>query len=670
MASEVFSILTGRQIKGLSGTSYADPSSWPAPDLGAYSGQKLKDFQLRKFGIELYLQGESAENIHKAVGLSIKFISRLIKERCLAPHPDGLIYGWRGIVPRLHIKPYRRIRKIVVDSEGFGTAGALTATLELHPELKLKLDQRILSSPSKAQLGATKKPRLVIWKWFLDELRKLGYETNNSWPFNTRSNGYNSIRKYIDSLQAANPGRAARAVGGPDLERKMLSGDGVDRPVTQIYERVEMDAHKIDGIFCVLMPHPAGGHVPRVIHRIWVVAMVDIVSKAVLGYHLSFAREVSKDDILRTIKKALSPWKPRPLSFGNAYAPGAGFPGNISDNFLRACWNETSVDGALAETCKHVKESLESVVGSTLVSPARGYSSRRSKDDRPFIEAFFRQLGIYGFQRISNTTGGKAGGAKGRDPALIAVKCQFQYEYAEELLDVLIANYNATPHTTLGYRSPLQYLSFLASHGHSHLRYADPISVQGLLSYRKKCRVLGGLQSGKRPYVNFEGARYSNETLGQRYDLVGTNIWIVNHLEDDARVAQASLENGMSLGILRAAPPWHQLPHSLKARRVINSCMQRGMLDKSTGTDAVEKFLNFCEEQRNSKLPVHSMYLELRRILTQLSDSDIETGMRGFDSENSNSEPKRDVGKGKTTKSTRTSKLPARRVAITKPRDA
>jgi hypothetical protein len=59
------------------------------------------------------------------------------------------------------------------------------------------------------------------------------------------------------------------------------------------------------------------------------------------------------------------------------------------------------------------------------------------------IQSYFRNLGSRGFQRLSNTTGGKPQDKQGRDPDEVALPSQFQYEYAEELLDVLIANYNA-----------------------------------------------------------------------------------------------------------------------------------------------------------------------------------------------------------------------------------
>src|SRR5699024_2611930 len=117
--------------------------------------------------------------------------------------------------------------------------------------------------------------------------------------------------------------------------------------------------------------------------------------------------------------------------------------------------------------------------------------------------------------------GGKPGDKGGRNPDDIALTSQFQVEYVRELLAVLIANYNATPHSSLGNRSPLEYLEFRARHSDRPLRYADPVAVIDIVSYRKLCAVRGGFRQGRRPYVNFLHGRYTSDTLGQRHDLVG-----------------------------------------------------------------------------------------------------------------------------------------------------
>lgn len=597
-----------RQVNGL----YVDVSCWPSPDEGAMGDAYFS----RKKAVMLYLAGEMSASIKKQADIGAKQVYRLIRERCLQPHPDGREYGWRGLVPYLQISPYRRKTKIRVDQFGHGAVGAMRALLDAEPLLLREFEERVLQSPPTGKLGEVKRTRLNHTGWFLGQLRERGYEHRQAWPFNTKTLGYNSICRFIDATLEANPRAAARLAGGKDLVSKLSSGDGVDRPVKRFLQRVEMDAHKLDGRFSVALPLPEGGHKEQIIHRLWVIVIIDVYSRLVLGYHLSLRREVSKDDVLRAIQSALAVWKPRRISYSEApYAEEAGFLSADGPEFAGLCWDEMSVDGALAETCKTVKVALSEVVGSTLVEPKTGFSKRRNKDDRPFVEAFFRTLSSGGFQRLSNTTGAKPKDKKGIDPDKVALASSFQYEYAEELLDVLIANYNGRSHYSLK-RSPLAFARFCMSPNRTTSRKADPEAVQMLLSQRKKCRVKGGADKGGTPYVNCFGARYSGAALQNRYDLVGQEIWVVNHIADDARVARASTMNGGSLGILRAAPPWHASPHSLAVRSAINSSALKEKLEIKQGDDAIESLINFVEQQPNSKMPVHVAYLEARRILT------------------------------------------------------
>ena len=537
----------------------------------------------------------------------------------MAPHPEGGIFGWRGLLKHSRINGYVRQAPVKPDASGRGSAGALGALLLREPEFARRLERYILKTCGDRQLGESRRPRHAVWAWFLAELRKLGFEIRNEWPFTVETMGYSSVIRLIDKTLSANPGRAARVVGGPDGERKMIAGDGVGRPALRPFERVEMDAHKLDGRFCVLMPHLSGGWVPKIIHRLWVTVILEVECRVVLGYFLSLGREVTKDDVLRAIKCALSAWKRPTISYSDvALLDEAGLPSSHHSDYVGMCWDETSVDGALAETCKTVVSKLEAVVGSRLRSPADGYSARRSKDDRPYIETFFRTLSVRGLGRLSNSTGGKPSDKQGRDPDAIALASQFQLPYLEELLAVLIANYNATPHVGLNHRSPLAQLDYLRFKG-TLPRHADQTLVEGLLSVRKTCVVKGGYAEGHAPYVNFKGARYTNDTLASRHDLVGKSIHVISHLEDDARVALASTEAGMSLGVLRAAPPWHRLPHSLAIRSAIQTMVRQRMFTIASGGDAITSFIEFAESQRKGRLPVHPTYLAVQRVLAEQS---------------------------------------------------
>ncbi|WP_080487072.1 hypothetical protein [Burkholderia ubonensis] len=612
-------IVAGRSI---------DTSQWATPDEGALNDGRRALYLARKRAVSLYLAGAAPQTIRQLTSLGAKQAYRLIRERCLETHPDGQPYGWRGLVPWYRIRPYQRRTKIRVDQFGSGAAGALQTLLNAHPDLRRAFDARICAGGSSKRLVETQKSRRRLCAWFLDQLRALGCEARNEWPFNTASFGYVSICRYIDGVLAADPQALAAAAGGPDRVSKLKTGDGTGRPVLKFLQRVEMDAHKLDGRFCVSLPLMGGGFREKVIHRLWVIVILEVVSRAVIGYYFSMRREVSKDDVLRAIKRALAPWRLRPVSFCDTpYLPGAGLLSTLSDEFTGLCWDETSVDGALAQTCQHVREALRNAVGSTLLEPATSFSKRRSKDDRPFIETFFRNLAGQGFQRMSNTTGSKPQDRKGKDPETVALASRFQYEYAEELLDVLIANYNASPHSGIGHRTPLAYAKFLYQHTDQHFRRADPTVVEALFSIRKRCVVRGGAETGRAPFVEFYYCRYTSELLQNRHDLVGSGIWVICHKEDDCRVVLASTLDGMSLGVLRAAPPWHISPHSLSVRTAICQVCARGQFTIPAGGDAIDAFMHFVESQARGKLPVHPAYLEARRILAAASETSIGPAM-------------------------------------------
>ncbi|MFT0175144.1 hypothetical protein ACLKMY_40975, partial [Paraburkholderia mimosarum] len=253
-------------------------------------------------------------------------------------------------------------------------------------------------------------------------------------------------------------------------------------------------------------------------------------------------------------------------------------------------------------------------------------------------------------------------------PEEVALASRFQYEYAEELLDVLVANYNATPHSGIGNRTPLAYAKFLYQHSPQTLRRADPAVVDALLSIRKRCIVRGGSQTGRAPFVEFYYGRYTNEVLHNRHDLVGSEIWVVCHKEDDCRVALASTLDGMSLGVLRAAPPWNISPHSLSVRAAIRQACSRGQFTIPAGGDAIEVFMRYVESHAHHRLPVHPAYLEARRILCAAADPSLGAAM--LDAAKARAQQAASGASGDDSTSGRGTRSPVRHGAAAQPKPA
>lgn len=629
-------------------------AGWPTVDVLALAPERQELYLRREQAIRLYLNGASDIEIRAACHFGRAQAYRLLRERCLKQHPDGRIYGWRGLLPHSRTKAYERKIAVKPDAWGNGAVGALQWAFECPSGhgLEERLRGRILGK--RAELEASRMPRMAIFRWFLAEMRERGFERRDEWPFNVDRRGYVTISIYIDSVLAENPSRARQVTGGNEAVRKARTGDGTRRPELPPFERVECDAHKLDARMLVLVPSPHGGTEPRMIHRVWVIVLIEVTSRAVLGYRLCLRRECSAEDVLRAIRSALVPWRPHELQFSeDAYVSGAGLPSFLMPQLTGACWNEFSVDGALANVCARVEHVLREVVGARIVKPQdpASFSCRRSKDDRPYIESFFRRLASGGFHRLSITTGSSPVDKRANDSEAATFATQFQLEYAQELLDTLIANYNATPHSGLGYRSPLEQLQHLLRSDSTLVRIADQSAVHRMVCARKLCTLQGGLKSGRRPYFNFANARYSAEWLALRVDLLGDSFWLQLENEDDARFATVSNPQGNFLGVVRAAPPWHRTPHSLYVRSAIRTLEKRRLLHLSDSSDAVEALIKYAESSPHGKLPVHPAYLEARRILQQHAESLVGQSMishaRHCNDDNSHSpEASQDRGSG------------------------
>lgn len=596
-----------------------DTTMWEPLDEGALSDEHKKIYKARKAGVEAFFRGASAQEIKEISGYSRTQIYRLITERCLAVYKDGLPAGWRGLKPHERLVPYTRTAPLAVDPWGAGAAGALQllfATKGGH-DLRTRFEKRILfKTGSKEKLSSKKIAKQELIVWFLKEARNLFEVPEENWPFDREKLGKVTLSKFIDQVLSQNPIRARALEGGPEAVKKSKAGDGVDRPKLRLLERVECDAHETDVRCIILFPNPAGGWSSRLVHRIWAIVIVEVESRCVLGYSISIRKEPSKEDVLRAIRSALQRWEMRTSTLvkDHKYHPNAGFPSKLDPSYVGACWNTMSVDGALANTCKSVRTLLKSVVSADLISPLKGdnsFAQRHSMDDRPYIETFFRVF-PKAMSRLSPGTGANPKERKGRDPEGAAAESNFQFEYLEDLLDILVANYNGMPHSNLGLRSPLEQFAFLAKKEPDLIRNADAGEVSRLLSARKTCRVLA-TQSGAKVHINFHNAVYSAEWLKSRRDLFGEYVDV--YLEDDydARFVTVSYRSQI-LGTLRASPPWHQSPHTLYMRVAIKGLAKRRLIALSSFDDPIVQLCELAEQEPDGKLKVHPAYLEARRV--------------------------------------------------------
>jgi hypothetical protein len=430
------------------------------------------------------------------------------------------------------------------------------------------------------------------------------------YPFNTERQGYVSLFRYVRNLIHQNIEEATRANFGSNAAKSLESGDGVDRPMLKPFQRVECDAHHIDAFFCILILSPSGEVIRKVLRRLWILIIFEVTSRAILSWHLCLGEECDSNDVLEVVRNALVKWEPKELRIPNlAYHEGAGFPSSQNERFVGACWYEFSCDEALVNKADKVKDKLKNVVRAEPV-----VLMGHNPNDRAHIERVFKTIEEGLFHRLPSTTGSNPNDPRRDHPEQAAIKFTIQLEDAEELIDVAVANYNNTPHEGIWLQTPLQYLELLCARMDAWPRKADPLAVEDLSCFDKKVTVRGSVKDGRRAHINLHGARYSSDTFKHAAALIGTQI-IARIDRRDMRTVRIFSQDGSELGVLRAAAPWHQFPHTLEMRRAIRRLISKKLIHYTDNQDLGIVYLDYLESKAMKDKYVEPAYLKFRRAL-------------------------------------------------------
>jgi putative transposase len=342
------------------------------------------------------------------------------------------------------------------------------------------------------------------------------------------------------------------------------------------------------------MPSPYGGFVKRVIDRFWILAIIESISRAILGYYISLNREYNANDVLLCVRNAIVPWKRRGLTIpGLKYPEHGGMPSEVIPELAWATWGEFSYDNAKANLAERVLKKLSRTVGCA-INPGPVETPER----RPFVERFYQTFEENGFHRLPSTTGSRPNDPRRNNPEKNAIRFDISLEHIEELTEVIVMQYNATPHSGIGYRTPLEYLQYFIGDENILVNTLPEgkRSNMNLLNIEASRIVRGNIKNGRRPYIEFEGARYQNDVLARTPDLIGKRLTLSIDPED-IRSLVAYLPDGSELGILSALGFWGRTPHTLEVRKAILALKHRRLIWYTTEQDPVQVYMDYLATQ-------------------------------------------------------------------------
>lgn len=292
-----------------------DWQSMPTVDTGALTDPARAIYQKHLRLLEGYLNGESISSIETQSGIQRTHLYRLIK-RCLALHDDGRVYGYRALLPQTRVNSYCRIALAtpLSDRGGRGTAGAFSALLDRYPALVDWLRQQIrghhvILQPisSRDKLRTRLQGIVGVHQKFILQCKALGIGASE-YPLNTARMGRGALTRALTHEMLRSFGCAARSAGAKHLKGLPRNRDEYVPSASHPLDIVEFDGHRLDLRLKVVVQDPLGGEHEFAIERVWILVILDVCTRAVLGYyHLCLGREYSRYDVVRTIEKALEP---------------------------------------------------------------------------------------------------------------------------------------------------------------------------------------------------------------------------------------------------------------------------------------------------------------------------------------------------------------------------
>lgn len=318
----------------------------------------------------------------------------------------------------------------------------------------------------------------------------------------------------------------------------------------------------------VRLVDPMGMEQVLELHRIWIIVALDVFSRAVIGYHVALSREYNKDDVAAALQSALVPAPPRTYSIPDLQIKsGGGFPSNVIPETSYACWDWFRMDGAKSQLAGDTLTRLNRIVGCWTDNGRGG-----DPNARPHIERFFHLIARHFAHRLPGTVGSAP---ESIERALSEpsgeIRLRVELAELEDMVHVLIANYNGTAHAGVSGKTPLEAMAFSVKAQGDFLRTV-PTPLRSNLCVMQEARLVsikGSPADGLRPYINFAHVRYTSHALSGNAALIGKKLRIYYDVRD-IRAVKAFFEDGTELGILTAARPWSFTPHSLRVRQEIH----------------------------------------------------------------------------------------------------
>lgn len=579
-----------------------DVRKFVRPDATHLNTVKRRKYEARCRALQAVATGSAVRVAAEQNGVDARTVKR-DAQTAVSLAPDGSLTGFRACLP------YRRRRR------GDNEVSCYSSRGRAHAMTRLVMSNERIAAHIEAYRGplptGVRKNRQFDKHAKAFRLLVAEIHGEDSYPLQRPDKGRRALLDYHKRLRKRRVDAGAVETPETPPAIKRISEVIDVAPL----ERLEFDAHREDVDWVTTFTNPAGDLVHRRIRRITLVAVICAVSRYLLA-HLLVVGEPNRIDILRLFRRVMMPWRPRQLIVPNLrYFEGArlGLPADARGAMPRGI--EIAGDNALAHLTEQVVEPL--------LRHHRGvlhFGRSRMPEGRPIIEAFFKRLEDGALRKFpGGFQPGRPGDKKTPTSYLRADEHPFHWEGMCDVMDVLCANYNVTPHNGLREQRPVEVLDRHLSSNWAYYVTDPSADARALTTIRLNPRIRGGGSDGRYPFVEYQGGTYRSPKLIEGSARIGTRMVAEVDIEDMRDMILLD-DEGAPWSRLRAAPPWGRSPHDLHLRQQINRARNRGLLEIAGSDDAVACWIEFTRSQAEEGATPPDAYLRAQALHPQCTD--------------------------------------------------
>jgi hypothetical protein len=554
-------------------------ATWTKPDRSLLTSKALIRYNNAETALDGVLDGAAITPVARRYDLCPK---RLRKMVCQAPKlaPDGKPYGYRVCVAW---GTYQRGAIETAEPASMPEIArphSYEQLLAAQPAIRGWVDAYNHSLPKRQKV-----PRSFhqLFGKIVKELKdqKLGA----FYPLNQVDQGRRALLRYLRRMRESN---SVTAMANDEKASTVTTLE--DLFAHRCYDRFEFDAHRIDIEAKLGVRMPNGGEVRRNISTIWLLAIVEAESRAIVSWCLRVGKAYNNLDVAVCFARALEPWARRNLTLpGLEYAIGAGMPSSLSPAFGGRRPLLVAMDNAKAHHAHAIEQAFCRVYDGVL-NTGVAHTPRT----RPIIEQLFSRLERGAFRHVAGgfEPATRLGDNKIRISNFSADDCPIQLQWFEELVEVIVTGYNATQHPSLGTLTPLQYLQMHGTDRSWFYEAADgAMCAPDMGSTIVPVTVRGNRKTGDLPHVNYAYVRYRSGSFDNAWELVGQRV-LAKIYRNDLRTIILYRTATQPYGVLRAACPWDTTPHDETTRKLIFQWAKQGLL-KLSGVDcAIDAYVS------------------------------------------------------------------------------